>query len=341
MQVLRRLDVGPETSWYALRGDRKTALERYVVSTAPSRDICNQPEILGVAYTEALYRAMVLALETAPFRPLIEDNPQDRTCVIHFLRGGLNFGLRRALHAAYGFNCHSSAFLSSQRAHVDGRWQVREDMYRKLEIPADAVLVMGDVVATGVTMENGLMVIAQHALAIGASLRALVFFTIGCKRAEEILEGLDRELRSLFPGYLSTVLVYLEGRFRLVDAASRLRIGIPGTDLVRFDTPLSPEFELSQADHPAYALERCVIYDAGSRSFDIPSYIDDVRGYWRSVRDYAREGWTLSEALEERWPGHGTVAGKTLSMSATALEELAAAREEAMERAGRCRKEAP
>ncbi len=307
MQTLHRIRRTDGASWYAIEGDHAGPVERYVVSTAGTRAICNRPELLGVAFNLALQDSMATALVTAPFRPLLEQHPEDRVCVVSFLRGGLNFELRRALHSAFGFNRHSSAFMSSQRYREDGRWFVKEDMYRKLDIPPDAVLVMGDVVATGVTMENGLQVVIDHIQEIGSSVRSLVFFTIGCHKAEKALAAIDARLRAAFPGYERTVLVYLEGKFRLVDSKTDLRIGIPGTDLVRRGALLSPELEASQYDRASYLLERCAIYDAGSRAFDIPHYARDVVEYWQQVRGFAEAGWTLGEALLERWPEGGTL----------------------------------
>lgn len=305
MQTLERVRRTSAASWYAIHGDHAGAVERYVVSTPGSRAIVNRPELLGVAFNLALQDCMAASLTSAPFRPLLEQTPEEKVCVVSFLRGGLNFELRRALHTAYGFNRHSSAFMSSQRYREDGRWFVKEDMYRKLDVPPDAVLVMGDVVATGVTMENGLKVVIDHIQEIGSSVRALVFFTIGCHKAEKALARIDETLRAAFPGYERTVLVYLEAKFKLVDSKSELRIGIPGTDLVRRGALMAPELEGAQYDRASFLLERCAIYDAGSRAFDIPHYAEDVIEYWQEVLGFAEQGWTLGEALLERWPEGG------------------------------------
>ena len=302
MQVLERLSATPRASWYRLSGEHQGRVERYVMSTAPTRAICNRPELLGVSFNLALHEGISAGLIDAPFRSILTEHPEERICVVNFLRGGLNFELRRGLHTAYGLNRHSSAFMSSQRERVDGRWRVREDMYRKLEIPHDALLVVGDVVATGSTLANGFQVIAKHVTELGSSLRGLVLYTIGCHKAEKVLEPLDAQMRELFPNYEHTILVYIEGKFRLVDSRTELRIGIPGTDLVRMDSVLAPEFERSQYDALAYPLERCSIYDAGSRAFDIPNYVQDVADYWESVAGFGKRGWTLKEALRERWP---------------------------------------
>jgi hypothetical protein len=302
VQHLTRVTRSDEAAWYAIGGDHQSEVSRWVVTTPWSREICNRPELLGCEYTSALRRAMTAALRTAPFRAVLESQPATRVCVLHFLRGGLNFDLRNALHDAYGWNAHASAFMSSQRYKVDGRWAVHEDMYRKLMIPPGALLLAADVVATGVTVANGLEVLLEHLLRIGSSIRGLVFFTIGCHKLEKVLATFDARLRAAFPGYLGSHAVYLDGKFRLVDSRTDLRLAIPGTDLIRLDALLTPELEASQLDIPAAVLERCVIYDAGSRAFDLPTYVEDVADYWRGLARHAAGGLTLAEAVAERWP---------------------------------------
>lgn len=303
MQYLTKLDGSANSPFYAIGGDFPSPVQRYICSTPETRDICNQPEIYGVEYTNRLCRAVTRALIDAPFRPHIENHPQHRVCVLNFLRGGLNFDLRLALHNAYGFNRHASAFMSSQRSRrQDGRWQVQEDMYRKLEIPPGAVILVGDVVATGITLENGLMVLLDHLRQIGSSVQWLFFFTIGCHKLEKILASFDPLFRDAFPDYQGSAALYFEGKFKLVDSKTELRIGLPGTDLIRRDALLSPEFETSQWQKVNYPLERCTIYDAGARAFHLPGYLHDVQEYWRQVLDLAGGGLTLEQALQERWP---------------------------------------
>ena len=296
MSVLRGLSASPEAAWYRVEGGYDGAVERYVVSTAAGRAICNRPEIVGVEYTELLHDAMVAALSTAPFRDLLADAPQEQACVLNFLRGGLNFELRRALSGAYGFNRHTSAFLSSQRSNSGGTWHVREDSYRKLDIPAQAALVVGDVVATGVTLSHGFETVAEHLRRNDLAPRGLVLFTIGGPRAEEVLD----HWHSITGGRV--IVVYLEARFALVGEDCPMRIGIAGTDLVRRDAQSAPEFVESQYESVAYPLERCAIYDAGSRAFDTGTYLADVIEYWEEMAALAAGGWTTQEALTDRWP---------------------------------------
>ncbi len=209
MQYLERMGVADQAVSYRIGGDHEGPVERYLVSTPETRAICNHPELAGWEFSDALAQAVARALTALPLADEIHSVPEHRVCVLNFLRGGLNFGVRKALHEAYGLNNQASAFMSSQRYRSeDGRWGVREDMYRKLKIAPDSVLVMGDVVATGVTMANGLDVLLDHLENIGSPIRMLLFFTIGCHKVEKALAAFHERASRLFPGYRRTAVVY-------------------------------------------------------------------------------------------------------------------------------------
>jgi hypothetical protein len=275
---------------------------RWLVSTPQTIAVCNRPEILGQAFSYHMLGALTSALACAPFRSLLEGTPSSRLCIMNFLRGGLNFDLRNALADSLGSNCHGTCFMSSQRFRKDGRWHVKEDMYRKMKVPDGAVLLVGDVVATGVTVGNGFQVLEEYLASAGSSLKGVVFFTIGCHKLEKMLEPFHARFSERFAGYRGTHVVYMEGKLKLVDSATRLMIAIQGTDLIKLNALLAPEFEMSQYDSLAAPLERCAIYDAGSRAFDVVEYLGDVIHYWEQVRLLAKRGHSLTEALKERWP---------------------------------------
>lgn len=298
LEAVRR---SPEVSWYKLGGIEEP-LRAWVVSTPATASVCNDPGVLGVQYSDRMREGMSAALATAPFLNFLRPTAGGKLCIMNFLRGSLNFGLREALWQATGSNNHPTCFMSSQRTRKEGKWEVREDMYRKIRIPDGAIMLVGDVVATGTTVENGLAVIREVLREQGTTLSGLVFFTIGGPRIEEILLAADAAFRKDFPGYQQTHLVYLEGRFELAEANTPLTIAIPGTDLLRTRALLAPEFERSQYALDAAALERCAIYDAGSRAFDVLEYAEDVLGYWEQMKLLSRRGHTLAEALAERWP---------------------------------------
>ena len=318
MQYLERISTSETAAWYRLGGDYdERGIKRWVVSTPTTREICNRPEVFGVEFSRGLQAGVRAALETAPFREDLETVSQSRLCVMNFLRGSLSFGIREAMYDALGTNRHVTCFMSSQRYRKDGRWHVKEDMYRKMDIPAGAVLLVGDVVATGVTMSNGLDVISEHLEKNDIGPTGIVFFTIGCHKAEKALQAFHERFADVRPDYVGTHVVYLEGKFSLVDSRTPLHIALPGTDLIKLDALLAPEFELSLYDALPYVLERCVIYDAGSRAFDLPEYLEDVLHYWEQMRRLSKRGFTLREAMRERWPEVDQVDMRTLRQART------------------------
>jgi hypothetical protein len=281
--------------------DDHQAVKRFIVSTPQTRSICNDPFVLGTEYTRLLQHAMtqtITALDGA-----IEWGEEAQAMVLHILRGGLNFGLREALADANSWNRHNAAYISSQRAKDDkGGWYITENRYEKVYIPKNATMVFGDVVATGVSLEHALKKMIELAKEQQSSIGQIVFFTIGGDRAEQILASVDQQCREAFPDYTGSSVVYIEGIFGVANEESSLQIRLTGTDLLRNPAVMAPEFVESQNEQISYPLERCTIYDAGSRAFHVQEYLEDVREYWTQVQELAQKGTTLAGYMKERYP---------------------------------------
>ena len=272
----------------------------FVASTAETRRICNDPRVAGIEYTDILSRACASILKAADFQ-----FEEASSVVVNILRGGLNYDLRGALNDAYGWNNHTTCFISAQRARNSAdseEWHITENSYRKLYFPRTTSFFIGDVVATGTSLRYALNELIASACSTGTQLQDIVFFTIGGPAALEILEDLDGECRRLFPEYRQTVLIFLEGCFNVPAPDTNLSVRLTGTDLVRLESVMAPEFIESQYEDPAYPIERCVIYDAGSRAFYIREYAGDVAHYWKQVLGFADRGVTYAEYLAERFP---------------------------------------
>ncbi|MDP8247888.1 MAG: hypothetical protein P9M00_07100 [Candidatus Tritonobacter lacicola] len=303
MEYLKRVRKNRRAACYELKGEWGDHLDRFIISTAPTRRICNVPDLVGCEFTRALEDGITLALQNFPPKARIASMGPGSVNVVHFLRAGLNFGIRNALSRAYGFNEHSSSFITSQRKRDEhGRWYICDDQYRKIELPMNSSLFIGEIVATGVTIRNALGIIFDRAKNLGRPISNLFFFTIACHKVEKILREFDMKFRAAFPGYEKTTIVYLEGKFHLADSKTAVQLKLQGTDLMRFPGILAPEFELSQYEDISYPLERCTIYDGGSRAFNVEEYLRDVRWYWGGLKRLSGEGLTLYDALKERWP---------------------------------------
>ncbi len=223
-------------SLYRLPSESK--IENCIASTPETRSICNDPGVAGCEYTRRLCHACRKVLELSP----IALNEKE-TVVVNILRGGLNYGLRDALADAYGWNTHTTCFISAQRARnsADSEdWHITENDYAKVYFPEVASLVIGDVVATGTSLRYALQELLRSALEQRVRLRSILFFTFGGSKASDILEDIDRQCRELFPGYEKTVLVFFEGCFTCAEVSTPLSVRLTGTDLLRWHATMAP-----------------------------------------------------------------------------------------------------
>lgn len=323
--MLKQTDISPGCGLYRMHSENTKNIDCFVASTPETRAIANDPMVMGVDYTRRLKSSCTRILKRldANNRICLEET---RTIVFDILRGGLNFGLREALADAFGWNRHGGSFISAQRARDDDspeQWHIVESEYSKVYMPQTASIVIGDVVATGTSLEHAMRALVGEAEKQGTNLSAIVFFTIGGPRAAEILEAMDAMCRERFSAYERTTLIYLEGCFTVPVPETPLQIKLTGTDLVRLNAIMAPEFIESQYDDPSYPIQRCTIYDAGSRAFWTPEYIEDVHNYWTQVKKLADEGLSFRKILTERFPDLDPERFKDVNLQAVCDRQLA------------------
>jgi len=286
-----------------LRGAPLGETLEFVASTAETRAICNDPFVLGMNYTDRLRAASAKVLTQLSAAKVFKGSEQS-TQVLTILRGGLNFQLREALGDAFGWSAHSSWFISAQRrlqSETSTDWEIVEDSYVKMHNQPEVDVVFGDVVATGTSLRHGLEKI-RSSLSDKMRCRSVTFFTIGAAVSGDCVEHWRKEVQKELGQEVACSVVYFEGVFGVAHAGTPVSIKLDGTDLLRRDGWMAPEFIASQYENPAFPLERCTIYDAGSRAFHVPEYLEDVRDYWELVSKQADQGVTFSQLITERCP---------------------------------------
>ena len=291
-------------SLYEIPASEESLVRRFILSTPETRSICNNPRILGINYTRKLQKGCVFALRNLVDYASLQLNEKE-TIVFNILRGGLNFGLRDSLADAFNWNVHSSSFISAQRRRSESNpdnWEIIEGDYHKLFLNPVSSIVFGDVVATGTSLEHGVEILLDEVKKTKVAIRNLVFFTIGGKKTEEILQKYASQIKELCPEFEGIYIVYIEGRFIVPTEETPIHTKITGTDLIKRDALMAPEFIDSQYENPVYPLERCTIYDAGSRAFLVPEYAEDLLDYWKEVKVLAENGVTYQELAGERVP---------------------------------------
>ncbi len=258
-------------------------LERYVVSTRDTRDLMNHPEIINCDFTNLMRNGITNALKGLNILEKLSRIDSRTVNVCHILRGGLNFQVRDALRKAFGYKWHSSSYISSQRVLKEGKFKISEDTYRKFLIPDQATIYTADIVASGISLDNGINFIAKYLQSQKLRLRNFIFITIGCSEAEKVMSKWHQLFKSRFPEYEKSILIYLEGRFALATHDTPLANFIADTDLLKsykLGALLSPEFEYTQFDRMIIGLEACAIYDGGKKGFEPINHIKDVLEFW-------------------------------------------------------------
>lgn len=119
----------------------------------------------------------------------------------------------------------------------------------------------------------------------------MIFFTIGGPRSHEILDSISIRAKEMFPAFTGSAVIYLEGCFPLRSSIQKYLSNYT-EQYLRTKSILAPEFVDSQFENPAFPIERCTIYDAGSRAFWIPEYLEDVIDYWEKTLELATNGTT-------------------------------------------------
>ncbi len=284
----------------------RSVLKRYVASTSDTRNMLNFPEIVNSDFTNLMKNGVTNILKGLNNIEHLSRISSKQVNVYHILRGGLNFEMRNALHKAFGYKWHSSSYISSQRHEKDGEFEISDDSYRKFQIPDNATIYSADIVASGASLDNSLHYLDNYLTVENLRIKNFVFATIGCSKAEDVLEKWDSIFKKNHPEYEKTILIYIEGRFALGDKKLPLYNVLPNTDLLKnykFGALLTPEYEFSQFEKMIIPLEACAIYDGGKKSFEPVRHIMDILEFWEKQEKSAEaRNLSLWDEYNARFP---------------------------------------
>jgi hypothetical protein len=305
----------------------------FVVSTPETRKLVTDPFVIGCSYRKALRKAAFCALGHSSILQILKKAQETKLNVLHFLRGGLSYQLLEALNDL-GFENAKGSFMSSERTFVkknsadEKHWIIQKDQYVELTLEEGSVLLIGDICASGSTLKAGLAKIAQRYSGLSwqelpsfiqehlvtdihplhekekpkGSVRHIIYFTTGNANAELVLAEYHGFFESIFPNYSGTTIVFIEAIFHVADSSNPVFNGEIGTDLVPWKMPAAaPEYEKELQKNPLAALEQCVVYDGGSRSFNSIVYWASLRKYAEKVQASLNQGKTAFDLVFDRW----------------------------------------
>lgn len=317
---LKRQFKDEAVSLYSIESKASSSvLNRYVVSTSDTRNMLNFPEIVNSDFTNLMKNGITNALKGLNIIEHLSSISSKQVNVYHILRGGLNFEVRNALHKAFGYKWHSSSYISSQRHEKDGEFSIADDSYRKFQIPDNVTVYSADIVASGASLDNSLLFLDNYLSVENFRIKNFVFVTIGCSKAEDVLEKWDAKFKKNHPEYERTILIYLEGRFALGSKELPLHNVLPNTDLLKnykFGALVTPEYEFSQFEKMIIPLEACSIYDGGKKSFEPVQHIIDILEFWeKQVKSAEEENLSLWEEYNSRFPLDMYISSKSTKLS--------------------------
>lgn len=274
-------------SFYDISLPENTNLKSYIISTLETRELTTNPFLVGKPYRNALGSAIKKALSHPELNNTFAKEKDENLNVLHFLRGGLNFQILEALGKIGKPNVRAS-FMSSERTFQENKWKIKDDNYVKLNLEDSSLVFIGDIVAAGTTLKCALEKIPK------GKIKTLSLFTLGGKEAEEVLIQNQNKFETAF-------VVYIEGQFHCPNENTPTKIKLPGTDLMPLNSILAPEFKQELLDHPIKALERCIVYDGGSRGFHPRVHFEDLLEYTQQLQQETDNGATLYDLILERW----------------------------------------
>ena len=264
------------------RLDAKNLLNKYYIVTSEfTRKLLNSPEVVGFETYDCMCNPTKITLDYFNKKGLVHN-----ANILTILRGGLNYPLEECCYRT-GVAVNDMSFLSCERT-FEGDFIVGLDIkYKKLSIIDKGTLMIGDIVATGDTLVRCLKYIVKEYRKAGASLRNIIFFTIGGNMGVTIMENLTEELQMYWPNFEGFHCVFVEGIFSNYTDKGVLGIQLPYVDFYWKDAILAPEYREQTLNDDDALFEKCTIYDGGARRYEIPAHFREVTEYWEGVAKVA------------------------------------------------------
>ena len=277
---LRQLGLFEDTNIYKLVSTQLS--NRYFVLSGPgTRELLSSPEVVGFPCYTALLRETVAAL-----RYLLSTGLGGDFDILTILRGGLNYPLEEACAQA-GIRVRDMHFVSCERIIENNVITGLEIKYEKLRPTPGRILAIGDIIASGATLERCLDYVVGEFKRRGGGIRRMVFFTIGGTRAVELMEEMTPRLMEMFPGFEGFDCFFFEGMFTVYGGPGASGINVKDIDFGWNGGVVAPEFRSHVMEHPDSLFEKCIIYDGGARRYEIPLHIDEVMEYWEGILERA------------------------------------------------------
>lgn len=293
-------------------GERNEKVKAYIATTPSTREVCTKPDIISSEFEHSIQEGIEKIIQNTRIKENIKKTLGYSPDVdyLNILRSGCCFDPTKGL-ADIEIKT-TKHYVSSKRKKINGQWVAIQDEYEELFVEENRKvrtidLFFGDIVATGTSLKSGFAKTLQAMQRKKYQLRSVYFFTIGSKRAEEVIEEAikDKKYKDVLKDDFQANIVYLEGRFGLASKETPIKPKEPDTNLLIFHEGgiIAPEFAASLLKRPSSILEACIVYDGDLRVNTWHTHFQQVLMHWQKLKQKAEEEkLTLCQAIEERLP---------------------------------------
>lgn len=259
--------------------------EYYIISDEGTRRLMASPEVVGFDSYMAMVPPTVKALKVLKE---MDSRHLDRAGILTILRGGLNYPVEESCHSA-GILTPDISFMSCERIIRNGIITGLDVKYEQVRTEPDCALIIGDIIASGQTLDLCLRHVIERFRAAGHNIRKIIFFTVGGTKAIGLMENLTADIRSFWPAFEGFQCVFYEGIFTVYDDKGVTGINTPDIDFGWKGGAISPEFRdfVLRYDYAPALLEKCIIYDGGARRYQIDLHAEEVTEYWKDLLSVA------------------------------------------------------
>ncbi|MBU0979369.1 MAG: hypothetical protein KJ709_01060 [Nanoarchaeota archaeon] len=312
MEQLKELYEEERAKLYGITGSHP-GIERYVVTTPETREICTDALLYGEPYTRRLQAGLTKALtllskhyQKTHQQRFLDGIPDSRINILNILTGSEAWRIKEALSEAYDRHCPKESHIWSKRyKDGDGEWDI--EIYKdKIIAGKGDVLHVGDIVASGITLEKLMPFILQRYDKAGADIESFVLFTIGGDQAERVFEKYMDQFKERNPDFTAKV-IYLEGRFTIAEGDRKIEVNgteldylTEGTDLLLPGALVAPELLLEDYQDLIFSLEKCRAYYGSRRHARPVEHLVELKEAWLAMRGRAYGGLDMYGALEEK-----------------------------------------
>jgi len=261
----------------------------YILCMPQARKILYNPVVCGGELGKLAVECNKVFLRAAwRLVPGLKELRENDVAEVVVLRGGLGYSIDAAFNEFFG-GYLPRCFIGARRFRISGEEFGAEISYCNFDpLPDDGVLLMGDTIATGASLDQVLGEVEKELLRRDYGIKKLLMFSIaaafkGCTR---LLEWEEK-----FRGHWPNFRVYLfaaEALFGL-DKGTHLRFRKEGEAIVPEETKAYVSRVYGDYETAFLPGNICAIFDWGDRIFRLRQHLKDVMKFARGSLKVAKD----------------------------------------------------